>query len=203
MTQDSSGVTQDLERYRPFLVLLARLHWEPSLRGKMDPSDLVQQTLLKAVQTHGQLRAPAGEAAWLRQILVRELADQLRRFHGGKRNLGAERSLDGALEQSSAKVEAWLAGDNTSPSDCAMREEELLRLSAALTALPEEQRQAIELHHFQGLTIPEVADEMQRSRAAAAGLLRRGLKTIREQLAPASDVVCLPTPQTESRDSTT
>ena len=107
----------------------------------------------------------------------------MRRFLGaGKRDAGRERSLLAAVEDSSARLEALLAADQTSPSERAVRHEELRRLAEALAALTEDQRRAVELHHLHGLTVEEVAGMLGRSEAAVGGLLRRGVKRLRELL---------------------
>src|SRR6266536_1563522 len=97
-----------LERYRAYLRVLARLHLDPQLRGKLDPSDVVQQVLLQAFQGLSQFRGQSeGElAAWLRQILARCLANAARDFGRDKRDVGLERSLEAALTASSARLEA-------------------------------------------------------------------------------------------------
>src|SRR3954470_15432622 len=118
-----------LESYRSYLRLLAGLRLDGRLGGKLDPSDLVQQTLLKAHQAAGQLRGlgDAERAAWLRQILANTIADEVRRFSRARRDAGMERSLVASLDESSVRLEAWLAEDRTSPSQQAMRNEQLVR----------------------------------------------------------------------------
>ena len=172
-----------LEAYRDYLRLLAGVQLDPRLRGKLDPSDVVQQTLARAHAKAEQFRGTteAERAAWLRQILANQLAAAVRRhLAAGKRDAGRERSLHAAVEDSSARLEALLAAEQTSPSDRAVRHEELRRLAEALAALPEDQRQAVELHHLRGLPVEEVARELGRSESAVGGLLRRGLKRLRE-----------------------
>jgi RNA polymerase sigma-70 factor, ECF subfamily len=173
-----------LEQYRDFLRLLARLRLDRRLRGKLDPSDIVQQTLLRAHQAIDQFRGAEGseQAAWLRQILSATMADEVRRYTRGKRDVGVERWLLASLDESSASLEAWLAADQTSPSGLAIRHEELLSLAEALGALAEDQRLAVELHHLKGYSLTDVGRQMNRSKAAVAGLLRRGLKELRDRL---------------------
>ena len=186
MTEDAPAAGPALDRHRDYLHLLARLHLSPRLRGKLDPSDVVQQTLLKAHQHRHALRGqdPAQQAAWLRQILARLLTDALRQFGGGKRDVARERSLEDAVQQSSARLEAFLRPDPSSPSQHAVRHEELQRLATGLAGLPNDQRTAVELHHLQGWSVAEVADHLGRTEAAVAGLLRRGLKQLRAFLQP-------------------
>ena len=169
-----------LEAFRDYLLLLARLQLDPQLQGLLDPSDLVQQTLLKAHQNWDQFRGTtdAQRAAWLRAILAHELADAVRKLE--RRGEDRRLSLEASLDQSSARLEAWLPSDSTSPSGRVVRQEQLLRLAEALARLPEDQRMALELHHLQGLPVQEVGRRMGRSTAAVAGLLRRGLAALRE-----------------------
>jgi RNA polymerase sigma-70 factor (ECF subfamily) len=172
-----------LEAYRDYLRLLARVQLDPRLRGKLDPSDVVQETLARAHEKGEQFRGAteAQRAAWLRQILASQLAAAVRRYlEAGKRAAGRERLLHAGVEDSSSRLEALLSAQQTSPSERAIRHEELLKLAEALAALPEDQRQAVELHHLHGLSVEEVARSLGRGESAAGGLLRRGLKRLRE-----------------------
>jgi RNA polymerase sigma-70 factor (ECF subfamily) len=184
MSQTTPDPQWELERYRNYLRLLARLQLDPRLRGKLDPSDLVQQTLLQAHQMREQFRGTteAEQAAWLRQILVRTLANAARDLGRLKRDVGRERSLEAAIEESSVRLEAWLASEQSSPSACAEKNEQLLRLAEALEQLSDAQREAVVLHHLRGLSLADLAAHLGRSEGAAAGLLHRGLKRLRELL---------------------
>jgi RNA polymerase sigma-70 factor (ECF subfamily) len=173
-----------LERYREYLHLLARLQLGRRLQGKLDPSDLVQLALLRAYQSLHQVRGASEceRAAWLRKVFATTTADEVKRYGRGKRDVGLERSLLTSLDETSTRLEAWLAADQSSPSQQALRHEQLLLLADALAALPEDQRQAIELHHLAGYSVADVGTQLGRTRAAVAGLLRRGLRELRQRL---------------------
>jgi RNA polymerase sigma-70 factor (ECF subfamily) len=173
-----------LERFRDYLRLLARLQLDPRLQGKLDPSDLVQQTLLKAHQARAQFRGQtaAEQAAWLRQILARTLANAVRDLARAKRDVTLERSLETALDDSSARLEAWLVAGELSPSQQAERNEQLIRLAETMARLPELQREVLLLRHCQGWSLADISHHLGRTRAAVASLLRRGLKQLRGQL---------------------
>jgi RNA polymerase sigma-70 factor (ECF subfamily) len=172
-----------LDRYRSYLRLLARLHLDPRLRGKLDPSDVVQQTLLQAHQGQAGFRGQDAElAAWLRQILARNLAMAVRDFARRKRDLAHERSLEAALADSSERLGAWLAAGQPSPSEEAHRHEQALRLAEALERLPEAQREALVLQHWQGWSLAQIGAHLGRSTEAVAGLIKRGLRRLRQLL---------------------
>src|SRR2546430_8231397 len=115
MLTDAEGTEAVLERYRHYLGLLARLQTARRLQGKVDLSGVVQQTLLEAhrLLPRFQAKNPGDLAAWLRRILANNLADEIRKLRSGKRDIGRERSLEAAIEESSAKLEAWLAADES------------------------------------------------------------------------------------------
>ena len=169
-----------LERHRPYLMLLARLRLDSRDALKTSPSDIVQQTLMDAFANRDQFRGSSeGElAAWLRQILKHNLLDAIRDQKRDKRDVRKEVPLDGMIDASFSRTDDWLAAVQSSPSQQAIRQEDLLQLSRALSELPEPQREAIVLHHLQGLKLSEVAVEIGRTEAAVAGLLFRGLKTL-------------------------
>jgi RNA polymerase sigma-70 factor (ECF subfamily) len=177
-------VGQALDRFRDYLRLLARLQLDSRLQAKIGPSDIVQQTLLEAYEKRAQFQGttPAELAAWLREMLAHNLADALRAFTRQKRDVARERSLEDALHASSARLESFLADDRSSPAEHAERQERAMRLAGALAALPEAQCEAIVLQYWHGLTLAEIGQRLERTPAAVAGLLKRGLKQLRQML---------------------
>jgi RNA polymerase sigma-70 factor (ECF subfamily) len=184
MTEQPHASRSPLEHFREYLRLLARLQIDPRLRSKLDPSDVVQETLLIAYTKRDQFRGQtdAEMAAWLRQILANNLAQALRRFGRQQRDVALERSLEQAVEQSSAHLESWLADQHAAPAEQALRNEQLVHLAEALAQLPEDQRTALEMRHLQRYPVAKIGEEMGRSEAAVTGLLRRGLKRLKEIL---------------------
>jgi RNA polymerase sigma-70 factor (ECF subfamily) len=174
----------DLLRYRDYLLLLARAQLNLRLGAKLDASDVVQQTLLEAHRNAAQFRGTtSGEvAAWLRQILARNLANAARDLSRHKRDVGREQSLQQMVEASSARLEACLAGPASSPDEVAQRNEDLLRLATALAELPGPQREAVELRHLRGWSLKDIAAHLRRTPAAVAGLLHRGMAALRVTL---------------------
>ena len=174
-----------LEMYRGYLTLLARLQINRRLRGKADAADLVQETFLEAHRDFAQFRG-ATEAelvAWLRQILVSNLANLLRRYYGTqRRDVRLERDLAIELDQSSRLLDQGLTAPSASPSKQAARREQAVLLAAALEKLPEDYREVLMLRHLDELTFPEVAQRMGRTLDSVEKLWARGLARLRRAM---------------------
>src|SRR5581483_6647434 len=122
----STSPAESLEPFRSYLEVLARVHLDSRLRGKLDPADVVQQTLLRAYTAWPTLQNPDRPVllAWLRRILARTLADVVKHYDRDKRAVDLERSLEADLDRSASGMAGWLAVDQTSPSQAAQRNEE-------------------------------------------------------------------------------
>ena len=174
-----------IERFRPYLSVLAQTRFQAKMQSKLDSSDIVQQTMLNAYQSWEQFRGKteAELAAWLRQILANIISRNMRDLGRGKRDIHRERSIDAELQQSSMQLGKLLAdhGQGT-PSQIVMQDERAASLATALMELPEDQRQAILGKYWHGFSSAEIGEQLQRSPEAVAGLLYRGLKRLRQMM---------------------
>lgn len=181
---DREALGSLLDRHRGTLQRLARQGLDPALGRRLDASDLVQQTFLEASQSFTRFRG-AGEAelaAWLLRILECNLASTAR-DHLVRRKRAVRRET--SLDESRAGGLPWrdrLAAQQSSPSLRALRLEQAALFLAALEQLPADQRAAVRLRHLEGLPLVEIAARLGRSSEAAAGLLKRGLHTLRQRL---------------------
>jgi RNA polymerase sigma-70 factor (ECF subfamily) len=180
--QQASG--QLLEHYRTYLSLLAQQQLRGRIACRVGPSDIVQQTMLEAYRNFHQFLGSASPEllGWLRSILNHNIAGAIRQHtQRHMRDIRRECSLD-ADPGSARDGQTELDAQQSSPSERAMRGEELARLSRALATLPDDQRQAVRLRHLEGWSLLEIARHLNRSPAAAAGLIKRGMQSLREQL---------------------
>jgi RNA polymerase sigma-70 factor (ECF subfamily) len=151
---------------------------------KIEPSDVVQQTLLEAYAAPPPADQTIGDLSrWLHRLLANNIRDALRRARRKKRDVSRELSMDERIDVSSTKLAGCLRATAASPSNEAARTEDLLRLADAVESLPESQRDVIILHHFEGASLREIAKRVARSEGAVAGLLHRGLRKLRDELA--------------------
>jgi RNA polymerase sigma-70 factor (ECF subfamily) len=155
-----------LERYRAYLLVLARVQIGRRLQGKVDASDIVQEAFLGAHRDFAQFRGGTINefAGWMRQILASLLANLVRHYHGTqRRDVRLERQLAAELEKSSLALDRALVAAQSSPSQQAARREQSVRLADALARLPGDWRDLLILRHLEGLTFPEVARRMGRT----------------------------------------
>ncbi|MEE8452652.1 MAG: sigma-70 family RNA polymerase sigma factor [Thermoguttaceae bacterium] len=181
---DGEALGHLLQKYRPYLRIMAQRRLDSRLKIRVDPSDVVQTTFLEAHRDLASFRGKAeGElVAWLRRILDNNLAQTIQRHvFAKKRSIRRERSLDDAVGTSHVLAD-FLAADQSSPSRRVMRGEAAIRLAQSMDQLPTDQHEAVRLRYLEGRSLREIAEHFDRTEVAVAGLLKRGLRGLRKQL---------------------
>jgi RNA polymerase sigma-70 factor (ECF subfamily) len=177
---DVAARGQLLELYRDYLHLLGRTRIGQPLRAKLDPSDVVQETFLKAHREFGQFlgRGDPELVAWLRRILIRTLIDQSRYHRSQSRDHGRQESL----ERTGSGTRPVLTDAGLSPSAIAMDHEQAVLIAEALAHLPEDYREVFVLRNVEQVPIDEIATRMGRSTNAVRKLWTRAMLTLRQAL---------------------
>ncbi|NQV26315.1 MAG: sigma-70 family RNA polymerase sigma factor [Rhodopirellula sp.] len=177
---DETALGELLNQHRPWLRLLGKRGLSDRFSGRIDESDVAQQTFLSAVRGFSEFNGSTADelAAWLQQIHERNLQDAVRRHVvAQKRSVDREETF---IEEEVLPIEL------TSPSQRLIRGERAVRLAAALSYLPEEQAEAVRLRHLDGQSLEKIARQLDRSERAVAGLLYRGMTNLRKVLAEES-----------------
>lgn len=184
MSGETEAVNQTLEEFRAYLETLTFIQINPRLRGKFGLSDVVQNTLLEAWKDLERIEAldAAGRKRWLRRMLMNNLLEEIERWRTGRRDVRLEQPLQAAADESSCRLQSWLAAEDSSPSERLAREEDGLRLLEALSKLDARQREALILQKYHGWTLAQIAEHLGCTVGAVAGLHARGLKSLREHL---------------------
>lgn len=181
----SDALARILEAYRNYLRLIAATCFERELRGKADPSDVVQDALVKVHENFHQFRGATEREllAWMRTILTRLLTDLHRRFlQGAERQVGRERSIEEGVDRSSVALEGFLASREDSPSVRARKREQSVLLADALARLAPDDRDVITMRNLLELEWDEVSRRMGRSADAVRMLWTRAVRRLGNQL---------------------
>jgi RNA polymerase sigma-70 factor (ECF subfamily) len=177
---DGSALEQALEPYREYLTLIARQAIGPKLAPKLGASDVVQETFLAAQQHVGTFRGRTELAwrAWLKAILLHQLANQ-RRHHAADKRRGPENERAQRPRSETYTI--------TPPSRNLMRRERDQALADALNCLPHRHRQIVCWHHHDRLGFGEIAARLGISADAAQKVWGRALVRLKDLLGPAHD----------------
>src|SRR5262245_9211129 len=181
---DREALGRLLEAQRAGLRRLAERQLKGRIAARVDASDITQQTFLEAYRSFPQFAGSDARelVAWLQTILDHKVAGAIRDHTLlQKRNVGRERSLDDSQGAAGPLKQELDAGLST-PSQKAIRGEEAERLAQALTALPDDQREAVRLRHLEGWALSDIAAHLGRTPAATAGLIKRGMQALRRRL---------------------
>lgn len=151
---------------------LSERHLGPILRyatrllgDQTEAEDVAQETFLRLWQRAGAWEPRAKLSTWLHRIAHNLCVDRLRQRRG----------------EDPAALERESTGDR--PSGLLRRKQVSAEVQAALNELPERQRAAVVLTHYQGMSNPEAAEVLEIGVDALESLLARGRRTLREQLA--------------------
>ena len=173
-----------LERYRAYLECLTFIQIDPRLWRRFGWSDVVNQTLLEAYRDLAQLQQidEADRNRRLRRMLLNNLLDRIEHERAEMRDYRREASLDDALTGSSCNLQRWLATDAPGPDGRTEAAERAARLADALTRLPQREREALIMQKYHGFSLAQIAEHLDCTTGAVAGLHARGLKRLRELL---------------------
>jgi RNA polymerase sigma-70 factor (ECF subfamily) len=183
----TDAVNRTLGDYRAYLETLTCIQIDPRLRGKFSISDIVQNTLVEAWQDLKRLQALDADACkrWLRRMLVNNLLDEIARWKTQKRDVHREVRLEPSLkvaaDESSCRLQSWLAAEDNSPN-YRQAGQEALRVLEALSKLDARPREALILQKYHGWTLAQIAEHLGCTTGAVAGLHARGLKELRKHL---------------------
>jgi RNA polymerase sigma-70 factor (subfamily 1) len=182
--RDTDAVNQALEEVRAYLETLTFIQIDPRLRSKFGLSDVVQKTLVKAWRDleHIQSLDADGRKRWLRRMLMNTMFDEIEHWRNRGHDVLREQSLEAAADEASFRLQSWLAAEDTSPSGRLIGQEDELRLLEAMAQLPEHERQALILQQYHGWKLAEIAEHLDCTANAVAGLQARGRARLRELL---------------------
>ncbi len=180
---DAQALGELLEHYRAYLSVLTLRYLDNRLQARLDPADLVQTTFMEAHRDFGAFHGTdvGSFLGWLRNILRNNIASAHQtHLLADKRNASREVRIHATGDTSAPLgIGDVIPAETTSPSQRAMRDEAAADLAISLSRLPETQREAIRLRYLEGKSLKEIAERMNKTELAAAGLLKRGLQALR------------------------
>jgi RNA polymerase sigma-70 factor, ECF subfamily len=167
-TGDMDAAGELYDRHAGKVLALARR----ILRDDGDAEDVVQEVFSQAWRTATRYEAGRGTVAgWLLMIARTRAIDRLRARQSRPDTTGAV-----LLET--------MAGTTMAPSDQAIANEQYARVRQGLVALPAEQRTALELAYFEGLSQSEIAERLAAPLGTIKTRIRTALTTLRRSLRP-------------------
>ncbi len=177
---DAKAVSRLLERHRPFLLRIVELRLDPHLRGRIDPSDVVQETQLEVIRRIPDYveRRPMSFRMWLHQTACQRVAS-LWRHHRRAQRRTVDREVVLPEESSIALAQSLLA---KSPSEQVQRHELAQKVQGAVSRLAPLDREIILLRNFEGLTNQESAEHLGIDQATASKRYGRALLRLRRLL---------------------
>jgi RNA polymerase sigma-70 factor (ECF subfamily) len=187
---EAESLGQLLQVYRNYLTVLASTQLDRRLRRRVNPSDLVQETMLAAHCDFAKFRGCSEREllAWLRQILINCLHHAIEtHLKAKKRDVRRDISVEqvsAALDRSVVDLAQVLADQGPSPSAGLQQRERAVALADQLAKLRPQYRDVIALRNLQCLSFEEVADRMGRKPGAVRMLWLRAMEKLKQIYEP-------------------
>jgi RNA polymerase sigma-70 factor (ECF subfamily) len=184
---DDTAWERLMTEHRARLRRMVALRLDQRLQGRVDPSDVIQESYIDAARRLPNYAAnpPMPFFLWLRFLAAQRLSEQHRRHLGAKgRDAGREISLyyGSFPEATSTHLAAHLLGKLTSPSQAAIRAEQRIRLQEALNSLEPMDREILALRHFEQLSNGEAAEVLGLDKSTASKRYTRALVRLKNVL---------------------
>lgn len=186
--EDQEQLSVLLAPHRERLLRMVSLRLDPRVHGRVDPSDVIQDTYVEACQRIEEFRRQPAVPffVWLRFLTVQKLGQVHRRELGTQardvsREVSMERGL--AANASSAVLAAELVGKLTGPGEAAHRGERKQRLQETLDRMRHDDREILALRHFEQLSNSEIALVLGITESAACQRYVRALRRFKAELA--------------------
>jgi RNA polymerase sigma-70 factor, ECF subfamily len=172
-----------LEACRAYLLWIARQELDPELRAKGGSSDLVQETFLEAQRDFGQFQGTTENElkAWLRRLLVNNVANFSRRYRAAKRRVSSEVSLNGGTSSADWARQLAAAG-SAEPDEQSLAQERREAVRRALDGLPQDYRRVLILRYEENCSFEEIGKRLNRSQNAAQKLFTRALERLQQEI---------------------
>lgn len=149
-----------------------------NLRDAQFAEDLTQETLLRIFRQSWDYLPSGRFRAWMYRIGRNLMIDNLRR----QSRDALVRTVRGRPEQDEQDVLARIASNLLPPEDRASQRELATIVDGMLMRLPDAQRQTFVLHHYNGLTLSEVADVLESSLPTSKSRLRLAREKLQDYL---------------------
>ncbi|XZE44537.1 sigma-70 family RNA polymerase sigma factor [Pirellulaceae bacterium SH467] len=172
-----------LSAYRRYLKHIAVASLSSRYHRRIDPSDVVQQSLLLAYASRKQFRGNTEleRRGWLRRILVRTILRSIRDLRARCRDHRREQEEVQGVGTGSRQAIEFLASPMPTPSETYRKKESVVEMLQVMQRLPERERRVIQLRYWQQLPLREIAVEMETTVPKVASLLNHALKRMRRR----------------------
>ncbi len=187
--QNGSVDTQNqlMGQLRSYFQLLADAEPGKHLQQKIGNSDVVQQSCIRVIEgidgfrgtTEGELRN------WLRQVLVNEVRQAQREFRTQKRDVRRELPLDAESRHAVPGIQP--VDSLLTPCADALAREQAAAVRSAVARLSDEYQQVIRMRSWQGMTFPQIAEQLGKTVNATEKLWYRAVQRLRRELANYND----------------